>query len=541
MTTMRPRHHPASLTGWIPNISDIVPGQPRFDTLITTVKDLQQELSTGDLTSVDIVKEYYNSILSYNGYLNAVYELAPGALEQAEKLDKMREQGQILGHLHGIPVLLKDNIATSPDLKMGTRASAVALVGSVPKTNASIVDKLTKAGAIILGKTTMSEYAYVKGEGIRCGWSTLAGQCNNPYVKGGDDPTDGLGGHSSTGGSSSGSAVSVAAGLAPISIGTETEGSLVEPAPRAALYTLKPTLGIVPGDGIIPISHRLDTAGPMAKSVHDLASLLTVIVDESKTNILEGGYASALSGAEAWKEFTIGTLSPDDCLPSDEFIKPVDEATEEIIPKRRQTLAAYGKIQELAKGYHENVGLRSDKDFDFEGQDALFSLMMADLENDMNNYLSGLEKSDVKSLKEIVEWNLQHANEALPPEYPSQSILEKAVAEKFSAERVEKIVNHIRTVGSSFDETIKNYGLDFIIAPGDSGLSVFSAALGIPIATLPIACLQYNGRPTSLQVAAPRHQEAKLIKLMSAFEATFPPRKPPTEFLDHRARLEDLC
>lgn len=107
MTTMRPRHHPASLTGWIPNISDIVPGQPRFDTLITTVKDLQQELSTGDLTSVDIVKEYYHSILSYNGYLNAVYELAPGALEQAEKLDKMREQGQILGHLHGIPVLLK--------------------------------------------------------------------------------------------------------------------------------------------------------------------------------------------------------------------------------------------------------------------------------------------------------------------------------------------------------------------------------------------------------------------------------------------------
>lgn len=135
----------------------------------------------------------------------------------------------------------------------------------------------------------------------------------------------------STGGSSSGSAVAVAAGLAPISIGTETEGSLVVPATRTGLYTLKPTLGTVPGDGIIPISHRLDTAGPMAKGVHDLANLLTAIVDESKTNVPEGGYASVLSGAEAWKEFTIGTLSPDYWLPPDGLFKPVDEATEEIV------------------------------------------------------------------------------------------------------------------------------------------------------------------------------------------------------------------
>jgi Asp-tRNAAsn/Glu-tRNAGln amidotransferase A subunit and related amidases len=188
-----------------------------------------------------------------------------------------------------------------------------------------------------------------RGKGIRCGWSALAGQCQNPYVKGGDNPSDGLGGHSvsvihseviekkllkllqSTGGSSSGSAVAVAAGLAPIAIGTETEGSLVVPSTRAGLYTLKPTLGLIPGDGIIPINHRFDTAGPMAKCVCDIACLLSAIVDHSRTDVPEGGYASAVSGAEAWKDFTIGTLNPDDWLPPGGLINPVVEATEEIV------------------------------------------------------------------------------------------------------------------------------------------------------------------------------------------------------------------
>lgn len=118
---MKPPRHPANLTGWIPEVNNIVSGQPRFDTVTTTVRDLQRELTTGNLTSVDIVKEYYRSILSYNGYLNAVYELAPGALEQAEVLDKMREQGQILGHLHGIPVLLK--VSTIPSSHYMMRAN----------------------------------------------------------------------------------------------------------------------------------------------------------------------------------------------------------------------------------------------------------------------------------------------------------------------------------------------------------------------------------------------------------------------------------
>lgn len=190
-----------------------------------------------------------------------------------------------------------------------------------------------------------------RGSGLRCGWSALAGQCQNAYVRGGDKADDGLGGHSvrqrnhsmnrppltimkkikSTGGSSSGSAVAVSAGFAPIAIGTETEGSLVVPATRAGLYTLKPTLGLIPGDGIAPITHRFDTAGPITKSVKDTADMLTVLVDHSKTSVPQGSYSTAISGAAAWNDISIGTLKPEEWLPPDGLINPVPEATAQIV------------------------------------------------------------------------------------------------------------------------------------------------------------------------------------------------------------------
>lgn len=164
---------------------------------------------------------------------------------------------------------------------MDTTCGSLALVGSITPGNARIIDRLVDAGAIILGKASLSEWAYFKGEGIPCGWNAVLGQGQSPYVRGGWQPNDTPLGHSTPGGSSSGSAISVAAGFAPIAIGSETCGSLVNPSDRAALYTLKPSPGLVSQQGIVPISHTFDTAGPMTKCVADLAVLMDIMMEPS--------------------------------------------------------------------------------------------------------------------------------------------------------------------------------------------------------------------------------------------------------------------
>ncbi|CEJ62613.1 hypothetical protein PMG11_11110 [Penicillium brasilianum] len=527
MSSLKPARSVINLTGWSPPTDYIAKGEPLFDTLTSTAEDLRRELQQQRITSVQIIREYYRSIVQFNGYLNAIYELAPGALAEAERLDNLRADGVVLGAFHGIPILLKDNIATDASLGLGTCAGGIALIGSVPKKNASIVEKLVDAGAIILGKATMSEYGDFKSMTNRSGWSAAAGQAQNPYVTGGDDPQDGLGGHSSTGGSSSGSAVAVTAGLSPISIGTETQGSLIVPAVRAALYTIKVGQGIIPGDGIFPISHRFDTAGPMAKSVKDIADLLTVLVDSHSTTVPEGGYSSAMCGSDGWKDLTIGTLDPDDWLASEMMIKPVAEATAQI---KHETLSAYKIIQGLAKSYHQKVPLPSAESFNINGEDAFLNILLGDFPSDCNRYLAGLESSRVRSLQELVEWNRANGAVALPHGCDSQDILEHALKSKYTDEEFSKFLNHVQSIGTKFDDVFERYGLDVVIGPTDCLLGMFSAVKAAPIVNLPLAYLDYNGRPISLLAAAPRHKEATLIKLMSAFEATFPPRKPPAAF-----------
>lgn len=198
-----------------------------------------------------------------------------------------------------------------------------------------------------------------RGTGIRCGWSALHGQSNNPYIEGGQNMADGLAGHSvslfsssdplepqpesssanrllgteqSPGGSSSGSGIAVAAGLAPIAIGTETEGSLISPSTRNSLYTIKPTLGALPNEGIIPVSIHLDTAGPMCTTVKDIADLLTVLVQDGRPDAPTGGYSAAMKGKEGWKELSVGCVDPDKFCYDDESLQTsVPEAIDEIV------------------------------------------------------------------------------------------------------------------------------------------------------------------------------------------------------------------
>ncbi|KAI0114163.1 amidase family protein [Nemania sp. FL0031] len=519
----------AHLAGWIPSITD---DESLFDPLTTSGSRLQELLASGELTSMQIVNQYYRQILTYNGYLKAVYQLAPGALDRAKALDKMRADGEILGPLHGIPVLLKDNIGTKPAMQMDSTGCNLALVGSTAIKNAPIVDSLVAAGAIILGKTTLSELMWFKGTGgIPCGWSALHGQSQNPYIGGGVVNSDGTVGHSSPGGSSSGSSIAVAAGFAPMAIGTETEGSLVSPATRQSLYTIKASLGVIPNEGIIPINRHLDVPGPLCTTVKDTVDLFTVLVGNGKSGVPSGTYTDAMKGEAGWGELRIGTLDPDKFRYDESIQTRIPEAVEQI---KDVTLRGYKRLEALAAEYHHYVDLRPASDFEYEGSNAIFDLLVAEFESDFDAYMRGTQGAAVSSLKELAQWNKDHADKALPPEYPNQMYIERSIAPNKDPSRLERLRAHIAEVGRSLLDTFDNHGINVIIGPADSEISKFSAATGCPLCSLPLGYIGFNGRPIGLMAMA--RSEVTLITLMSAFETSFRPRKPPSAFLSKAVR-----
>ncbi|KAE8443929.1 hypothetical protein EG329_001239 [Mollisiaceae sp. DMI_Dod_QoI] len=515
-----------------------------FDVLTATASDLQKKLTDGDISSVQIVQQYLAQIEKHNDYLRAVLELSPHAQEIALKLDSERKSGKVRSPLHGIPVLLKDNIAVSPDLGLKTTAGSFALIESIPKGNASVVDQLLKAGMIVLGKANLSEFANFKGSDIQPGWSPRGGQTQSAYVRGGLVPDGTILGHSSPGGSSTGCAVGLSAGFATLALGTETDGSLITPANRAALYAMRPTQGLVPQGGVIPIANILDTVGPMAKSVEDLANLLTVIVDPSHPNVPKNGYAAALT--KTWDGIRVGFLDPGTFFFAPDVIKPNQNATTQMETEIR---AAYQKIKTYLPQAQENVSYVTLDDLEYKGRDILSIFMMNDFKNDLENYLRGLATSKVKTLEDIIQFNKDNKDEELPPFYPNQDALESALnaANKLSLSEREEAISWMRQAGgpSGIDKYLKKYNVDVIIGPADcecteppaaagkseqSPSRVFKmTAKGYPVATMPLSTLDLNGRPFGVSAVASAHQEELLIKVMSAWEATFPPRSvPPT-------------
>jgi amidase len=233
-----------------------------------TIAGLQAQMASGQLTSVALTTVYLKRIAEVDQAgprLNAVIELNPDALAIAQQLDAERKAGKVRGPLHGIPVLIKDNIATAD--KMQTTAGSLALVGVKPPCDATVVEQLRAAGAVLLGKTNLSEWANFRGEKSISGWSGRGGQTRNASAP-----------DRSPSGSSSGSAVAVAANLCVVALGTETDGSIVSPSSANGLVGLKPTVGLISRCGIIPLSASQDTAGPMARTVRDAVLLLDALV-----------------------------------------------------------------------------------------------------------------------------------------------------------------------------------------------------------------------------------------------------------------------
>ncbi|PVH86293.1 amidase signature enzyme [Cadophora sp. DSE1049] len=454
--------------------------------LEATAIELQNGLATGKYDSVHVVHVYLDQINKYNDRLRAVIQTAPveNLLERAKALDAERQAGN-------------DNINTHPSMGMGTTAGSFALLHCKPQANVKVVDNLLDGGAIIIGKANLSELAWFRGDKLRCGWSAIGGQGQSPYVEGGVDPKDNFGGHSNPGGSSSGSAIGVAAGFAPVSVGTETSGSLSMPGNRAAVFTMKPTLGLIPTEGILPACSYLDSAGPMAKSALDFANTLQALVGKDSKN-----YAAAATGD--WSGIRIGAHG--------------------------EIAAAYEQLKKRGVSIKHPVSLISIQAYKENGPSPKDGLMLGNIQQNINDYLGDLQDSPVRTVKDIVEFNRRYSLVELPPDYPNQSYLESALeAKPWTKEQSEEAIRQLHKVARErgVDHTMREKDINVIIGPCDSRLDAIVTGSGYPCATLPLSYYSRNGRPFGLIAIAAAGQEELLVQLMSAWEATFPKRKAP--------------
>ncbi|KAI0098026.1 putative glutamyl-tRNA amidotransferase subunit A [Nemania sp. FL0031] len=441
-----------------------------IDVLRADIKTLQILLHNQQTTSRHLVDSYIRQIQAHDAYLHAMIQITPVDLlhHRADELDRERTAGHSRGPLHGIPIVIKVSKPIIP-ISSGTMMPS--------------------------------------------GWSAVGGQTQSAYVRGGLDPTDTKVGHSSTAGSSSGPAVAVSAGYAPVSIGVETDGSLICPAGRASLYTIKPTIGLVPQDGLVPISKHFDSAGPMAKTVYDLAVVLDAItIKDSSTSFLS-------SISDSWADISVATLDPTIWKFPDSFVRPNPSATEQTL---RDIYAAYERIESEAKKFVANVTLPTIDKFNLDEN-------AYDLRRELTAYLQDLEESEVRSLQDVIKFNKAHAEEELPPHHSKQDFFISSQELELSQDEYDRALRHLRYISrdSGVDYVLEQHGVDVIIGPADSFLTSIAAGGGYPIAGMPLSYLDFNGRPLGLAAITRRGGDGLLIKVLSAWEATFPARRPP--------------
>ncbi|KAI4923842.1 hypothetical protein J4E85_007998 [Alternaria conjuncta] len=439
------------------------------DLLNVTASELQRLLTDGRITSLDLVRQYHNQIFKHNDRLKAMISISPlPHLEMiAVKLDDERRRGVVRSALHGIPFIVKDAMDTSSEFQLESTNGGWAFVGSQPRETARVVRMTVDAGMILMGKANLSQFGNWKASGMSGGWSARGGQTQSAYVRGGV-VNDGIYGHSNPSGSSTGSAVAVSAGFAPVSIGADFNGSLTNPATRAALFTIRTTPGIVSEHGAFPFSKNRDSVGPMAKSVEDLVGLLNVVVDLSHSEVPDRGYNTSLS--RDWKDISFGTLNPSHWRLPEAVQKPQPGALDQII---RETLAAYKKISTLAKLVVGLVSLVSDETLDESMNDVL-----ATIKNDFSTlfeaYTNGLVTPKVKTLAELINFNETNRDIELPDYSPRQDKLTQSLEDANSLTDAEYHRLDVKATASAADDAIdkmlREHNVNVIIGPADSRL-----------------------------------------------------------------------
>jgi len=474
-------------------------------------------MKSGELSAESITKLYLERVKDLNGRLKAIIEVNPEAIETARSLDRERKEKGPRGPLHGIPVVLKDNIDTHD--KMMTTAGSLALAGSIPLRDAFVAGRLREAGAVILAKANLSEWANFRSDNSSSGWSGRGGQCRNPYALD-RNPC----------GSSSGSAVAVSANLCAVAVGTETNGSIVCPSNANGVVGIKPTVGLVSRSGIIPIAHTQDTAGPMARTVTDAAVLLGPMTGidtrdaatSDSSSHRQADYAQFLDPA-GLKGARIGVAR--DFLG---FHPEVDRLIEESLAAMKQQGAELVDPVEIP----ERRALNGPS----------FQVLLYEFKADLNAYLATLgPQAPVRSLEEIIRFNENNRDREMP--YFGQDLFIKAQAKgplttKEYLDSLEKCRTLSREKG--IDKVMDDQKLDAIIAPtggpawlidlvnGDSfggGSSSPAAIAGYPNITVPMGSVR--GLPVGISFFGRAWSEPVLIKLAFSFEQATKARRVP--------------
>jgi amidase len=493
---------------------------PPFELEETTIGELQEGMKSGRFSSKSITEAYLariDAIDKRGPAINAVIELNPEAVAIAEALDRERKEKGARGPLHGIPVLIKDNIDTAD--RMHTTAGSLALADNVAPRDSNVAQRLREAGCVIIGKTNLSEWANFRSTHSTSGWSGRGGQTRNPYILD-RNPC----------GSSSGTGAGIAANLAAIGIGSETDGSIVCPSSASALVGIKPTLGVVSRSGIIPIAHSQDTAGPMARSVRDAAILLGAL-----TGIDDRDPITAKSKGKVHSDYT-------------KFLD-ANGLQGARIGVARQYFGFSDQVDRLMKDAIEVItklgaiivdpaNMATSGKYD----ETETEVLLYEFKTDVNKYLAGLSVNvKPRTLADLIKFNEEHRDREMP--YFGQEQFEKAEKKgPLTSEKYRKALakNHRMSRTEGIDAVLKKHKLDAVIAPtggpvwptdlanGDhftGGYSTASAVAGYPHITVPAGLV--FGLPVGLSFFAGAWSEPTLIKFAYAYEQATKARRGP--------------
>ncbi|WP_316829777.1 amidase [Pedobacter aquatilis] len=482
-----------------------------------TITELQKRMQSGKTSSATLTKMYLKRIEKIDKKgpkLNAVIEINPDAIKIATELDEERKAGKIRGMMHGIPVLIKDNINTAD--KMQTTAGSLALAGNIATEDAFIVKKLREAGAVILGKTNLSEWANFRSTRSCSGWSSRGGQTKNPFIL-----------DRSPSGSSSGSGSAASANLCAIAIGTETNGSVIAPSTYNGIVGLKPTVGLLSRSGIIPISKTQDTAGPMGRSVTDVAILLSAL-----TGIDTNDEITKTSEGKTEKDYTLFLKT--DALKGQRIgiEKSFLSGHEGVVSLYKN---AINKLKELGA---EIIEIELLKEMRVIGS-ASFTVLQCEFKDGVNTYLSKAN-AKVKTLIDVITFN--KANEATAMPYFKQETLESSdkapdISSKEYKDALEKVLSSRKII----TDLITKNKLDAIASTSygiPSGIDLFNgdysngfyfcspaAMAGFPHITVPMG--KIYELPVGLSIMASAYEEKKVLAMAFAYEQATKHRTAP--------------
>jgi amidase len=479
------------------------------DVATATITQLQAGMEEGELTCLSITQACLRCIdeLDRRGpAINSVLMTNPEALDLAARLDRERRETGSRGPLHGIPILLKDNIDTGD--RMMTSAGSLALT-SPADADAAVATRLRAAGCVLLGKTNLSEWANFRSTRSSSGWSGVGGQTRNPHVL-----------NRNPCGSSSGSGAAVAAGLCAGAIGTETDGSIVCPSNANGIVGIKPTLGLVSRSGIVPIAHSQDTAGPMARTVADAAAILSALVGPDPTDTITT--ASIVESHPDYTSFCTGGNLAGIRLGVARNYTGFHEGADLLLTQ------ALLVLEDLGAKVVDPADIPNKGDYD----DAEYEVLLYEFKAGLNKYLAGRSRLEVRTLEDLIEFNLAHAEAEMP--FFQQEIFEQAQSKGTLEQEayLEALASSKRLAGAEgIDAALQQHGVDALVAitgepawpidpiTGDhflGGCSSPAAVSGYPHITVPMGAIY--GLPVNLSIFGAAFGEPLLIHVAHAFE-----------------------